>query len=186
MTVNRRRGEAQNLWDVRWPPPSRPSLEDWHRAGKHRHHDEIRPGFRHDAEAGLFCRFVRFCGGQAGSFIGGTGTPCPTLLLAPHEIVAQGLCGPEPPRLGLALSLVPRLQMAAPLGRCIIVYLITVVLHDAEIAENPALRKSTRLFPGSCDEFQFCGLHSATTYGNRPSLAPDKTDPPHDAAIAQG
>jgi hypothetical protein len=61
---------------------------------------------------GLISRFVRFCGRQARCFIGGTGTPRPSLLLAPQKIVAQRLRRPLAARLGLPLRFVAWFELA--------------------------------------------------------------------------
>ena len=146
------------------------------------------PRIRSMVLAQLFRRFVRFCGRKPGSFIGIAGTPRPPLLLAPQQVFPQRLCRPLAARLRLPLRFPPAFTLAVLLRRGIaIASLIVFVLHDRWNTANPRSPEVSPRFPPACPtKYEICGLHSATSYGNRPSLAPDNTDPPHDAAIAQG
>jgi hypothetical protein len=136
----------------------------------------------------LFARFVRFCGRQSGCFIGIARAARPSLLLAPQQVFAQRLCRPIASRCRLPARLLPALTLAGRLGHTVVFRsLIVFVLHARRNTANPRRLEASPRFPPACPtKYEICGLRFATSYGNRPSLAPEKTDPPHDAAIAQG
>ena len=125
--------------------------------------------------ANLFGRIVRFCGRKAGCFVGRAGAARPPLLLAPQEIVAQRLCRAQAPLLrtppDFGADIVVR-RLAGVIG-C----LIAVFLHRSPNSAKSARPEASRPFARPCPICSICSLRSATSCGNRPSLAPDKTAP---------